>query len=225
MLHHRTLYPSSVVRALFVLFILLPLSLTAAQNRRDDDGFDPPRRLEDYEDRDTVLEQLEDAGLEFEDGEYLVENEDIRFNGAEISGEELEPFGDAKNIVMSATLVLTDSGACGIYAYRDMDGSDYRGSMWLYIEPNELSFGSQEGSDLGFEKIESNKPMENLLNNAHHLIVVIVDDRIWVYLDGELQFDGIPLVGEDGGEFGVYADLNNANADCEISDYFAYTWE
>jgi hypothetical protein len=60
-----------------------------------------------------------------------------------------------------------------------------------------------------------------LLGDDHQLVMVVYEGFGWAYLDGELYIDALPLTASDG-EFYVKARLADPDAECEITDLWAY---
>jgi hypothetical protein len=124
-----------------VMVLMLAASVVTGQGKKTSQPSAPelPRRIRDYDDCEKAIEELldESEGLEFEDGEYLVEDEQVTLSGDDVTDpnfpEVFEVFGTAENLIICSTVNLQSAGDqydnCGFFAHQKYIDGNYDGSM------------------------------------------------------------------------------------------------
>jgi hypothetical protein len=174
--------------------------------------------------RDAIAE-LQDAGL-IGSGGGLVFNESRAFFDSE--GNFFQPLASRSprtDVVMSATLEFTvgssselesctllarieDSGADTINTFLQV-GFDNEGAVF-YFDARQDDEGDFNFADLGLD-----------FDEPHHLLFIAADDRLTIYVDGELALADQPIE-ERNGTYGIALRGRGPNARCEGTNIWVY---
>jgi hypothetical protein len=131
------------------------------------------------------------------------------------------------NIVIAGELTFTSANTdtietCGLFARVT---SNLRGDALEFVQiglsNNEEVFYADrpEDTDAGFLSIE---PVNIDLSTAHHLLAILTDDELTLFLDGELLFNAEPINERDG-TYGIGLTGGVDGSRCEGRNIWVYT--
>ncbi len=174
--------------------------------------------------RDAVAE-LQEAGL-IGSGGALVFNENRAFFDSE--GNFFQPLASRSprtDIVMSATLDFTvgsssELESCTLLARIEDSGADTINTFLQVGIDNSgavFYFDAREDDEGDFNLVETNLD----LDDPHHLLFIAADDRLTIYIDGELVMVDEPIE-ERNGTYGLALRGRGPNARCEGTNIWVY---
>jgi hypothetical protein len=130
------------------------------------------------------------------------------------------------NIVIAGELTFTSANTdsietCGLFARVTSNLSgDALEFVQIGLSNNEEVFYADrpEDADAGFLSIE---PVNVDLSTAHHLLAILVDDELTLFLDGELLFNSEPINERDG-TYGIGLTGGVDGSRCEGRNLWVY---
>lgn len=186
--------------------------------------------LEGYqEDGETILQELETNGL-FPSGSEFVFSEDfISYTSDGVQFNSYATGDDFTNYVMGATLTFTPEGRgvelCGLLGHAQRTGSysyvrltellvvglDSDGSIFLVENTGDDNDQIVDINEAGFD-----------LDDPVQITVLVLDDALTVYANGEVMFEDYELQGGGSGSFAFYFLSADQTSRCQATEMFAY---
>jgi hypothetical protein len=125
-----------------------------------------------------------------------------------------EPGDGEGNYVECGVSVRVNSDADGAYEYLDA-AIDNQGVVF--------AGDYRQGAD-GYADLFEVKFLTVVPSEPHHLIMIALDDRLTLYLDGQRVIDNEPVQSRSGA-YGIWMATDIAQSLCEGTDIWAYTFD
>ncbi|MBI5958331.1 MAG: hypothetical protein HY866_06345 [Chloroflexi bacterium] len=183
-------------------------------------------QLSDYRGEPAqVMSELEDLGIVPNGGSQVFFEDYAYFTGAGSFFTPLARNSPFTNVVMGGELTFTvgttsDTEACTLMArvITGANGSD------TYIEVGFDNEGQLYGIDLdGGEMVMGQVFAEGVKSSAvHHVLFIANDDKLTVFLDGDLVANEVQLSDPRSGTFGIALTGKASSAKCEGHNIWVY---
>jgi hypothetical protein len=186
-----------------------------------------PRTLENHDADDwrNAIAELQDIGLIGTGGTLVFNERTAFFNGQGSFYTPLARNSPFRDIVMAAEIDYTASNALELETCAIMAGVQTNGGSTTNTY---LEIGFTNAQDFYVLDLVNGEAMtievlqENVnLNVPHHVLAVIQDGLITVYLDGELIADAIPME-ERAGTYGIALSGKGVGASCRGNNIWVY---
>lgn len=202
-------------------------SSTQAPSRSKDDD-ETPSSLENYDlDWQDAVEELQDLGLIGTGGSLVFLENSAFFTG---QGYFFTPLGRSNpyaDIVMAAEIEFTNSTLaeyeeCSLLA-RLVDSGGQTVNTYLQVgidnEAFVFYFDTEGDEDTQiYEFTETNLDLKNPI----HLLFILQDEMLTVYVNGELTFDKVETNDERSGTYGIALLGKGRDARCDGSNIWVY---
>lgn len=200
-------------------------TLRPADEDSGSSGGDVIETAADLEAGDDIVDELIDLDLVGDDGDFIFEEDEI-----EEDTEDLPESYEGGNIAIGAVISYEQPDddeyyVCGFLAQSTTDDmNEEEGALLItaldrdgFLVTFDLDIADIEGSN--FEAHEADFDIED----ENHLLMLVENDEVAVYINGELVLEGWELdfsAGDDERFAGFIADMG-----CTMTDVWAYAWE
>ncbi|MDQ7034110.1 MAG: hypothetical protein Q9P01_04545 [Anaerolineae bacterium] len=180
------------------------------------------------DDWEAAIAELQDLGLVAQEGGSLVFEEDRAFfNGQGFVFTPLGRRAPHTDIVMAAEIEFTSDSAseyedCSLLA-RVVGGSSETVSTYLQVgldNSSDIFYYDSEGTEE--TTIYQRLPLRLDLSVAHHLLFIVADEFLTVYIDGERVFDQVEINVEREGTYGIALLGRDSDSRCEGRNIWVY---
>jgi hypothetical protein len=186
-----------------------------------------PDELRDFDaDWEDAIAELEDEGLVAPGGELIYFEDSAFIEGSGGNYTSLARRASVENIVMAGELTFTTDGreyqTCSLAARveTESDGSTNVFTEFGVNTEDELyvydSFGTGEDDTAYFNLQEIDH------EDVYHYLVFMIDDKVTMYLNGELVANDVEVVSR-AGSFGVLLRGDGPDSRCEVRNTWAYS--
>ena len=213
------------------LLVIVTLSITLPATAQDGDE----RPVVDYDQMLTAhadgyedaVAELEELGIIPEGGRLIFEEDYAFFTGAGAWFTSLAAGNPQSDIVMAGEITYTpsDSEELETCSFSSRIGQNSRGAAITFVDVGLTNQGILLALDLPEQGEVANLDVVDVSNlragETVHLLYILVDDRLNVYLDGELVITDFEVV-DRRGSYGVALLGRGSDARCEGQDMWVY---
>lgn len=174
---------------------------------------------------EDAIEELQAAGVIPAGGGLIFTEDYAYFTGQGNFYTPLARTVSEQDVVIAAELTYTASGSddlesCSLGARVVWDEST--GNSNRYLDAGLLGSGNAFYLDQQGDEGEFDTSLDTFdLDEPHHILIILIDDALTVYIDGELVFEDAPVEAR-AGSFGVGLNGKGAGANCEARSIWAY---
>jgi|GEM_PF-3437318 len=175
-----------------------------------------------------VIAELQELGLVPDGGSLLFTEDHAWFTG---SGDWFTPLASASkntNIVMAGELTFNsgtadDFESCGLMSRVQSTGDISTGYLEISLINDGGSFAYFDFDDSGTEIIDG-RVLDLDFTQSYHVLIVAVDNKLTVFLDGKSIFFDHEISERDG-YFGIGLTGRDANTRCDGRDIWVYQFD
>ena len=213
-----------------ILGVVALLTGTLVAHAQDDDEqeIDYDQTLTAFGDGyEAAIEELESLGIIPEGGRLIFQEDFAFFTGAGAWFTSLGEGNPQRNIVMAGELVYTPSSADEIETctLSSRIGKNSRGAAITFVDVGLTNQGLLLAADLPEQGEISNLSVATIFDfeagEGVHILYILVDDLLQVYMDGELVIEDFAVVDRTG-TYGLSLLGRGSAARCEGNDIWVY---